>query len=108
MNARGDAQNSNRPAHFPKLPKPNIRKEPREAAFGEALPPGAEIKEGVEPPLPDNVDPALDGANDDSMIIDPKFDTADDDGARQAVEAHVGAIDEFMDLDGANLPGVWE
>ncbi|KAK3116212.1 hypothetical protein LTR53_003649 [Teratosphaeriaceae sp. CCFEE 6253] len=106
MNARGDCQNSNRPPQFPRLPKPNIRKEPRELAFGAALPAGAEIREGVQPPLVGNIDPALEGGDEGEMRIDPKFDTADDGGVRQTAGAHGGAsLDEFMDLDGANMPG---
>ncbi|KAK3638624.1 hypothetical protein LTR56_012930 [Elasticomyces elasticus] len=108
MNARGDCQNSNRPAHFPKMPRPNLRKETRESAFGKALPPGVEIKDGIEPPLPEGVDPALDGSMDgtnEGMQIDPKFDSADNAGDGSGGEAGGGAIDEFMNLEGDTMPG---
>ncbi|KAK3638486.1 hypothetical protein LTR56_003232 [Elasticomyces elasticus] len=108
MNARGDCQNSNRPAHFSKMPRPNLRKETRESAFGKALPLGVEIKDGIEPPLPEGVDPALDGSMDgtnEGMQIDPKFDSADNAGDGSGGEAGGGAIDEFMNLEGDTMPG---
>lgn len=111
MNARGDCINSNRPPNAPRLPRENVRRSMRREAFGAALPGGAEIREGVDPPLPDNMDPALENmASQSSMEIDPKFDTADnDDGDEIRVsmpgdgdhdaEPNPGGIDEFMNID---------
>lgn len=109
MNARGDCLNSNRPSSLPRLPRQNIRKESRVACFIQAVPPSAEVKEGIDPPLPDNVDPALGSG---SMEIDPRFETAEDHGhGHEALHSgrsgHAGAadpgasgLDEFMNLDG--------
>jgi hypothetical protein len=111
MNSRGDCINSNRPPALPKLPRENNAYTTRLEACGRALPPHAEIKEGVEPPLPDNVDPALEGmTSQSSMEIDPRFETAgtleSDEirGTRPGQEdMHVvgdgGNLEEFMNLD---------
>ncbi|KAK4574569.1 hypothetical protein LTR86_001410 [Recurvomyces mirabilis] len=108
MNARGDCQNSNKPADQPTRPVVNTRKATRQEAFGRAIPSGAEIKFGVQPPLPDNVDPALQAGgagNDDIMQIDPRFDTADYDGRAQGADPAASGLDEFMNLDAADMPG---
>lgn len=83
MNARGDCVNSNRSETDVKLPKQNIWKETRIEAFGRAVPPGAQVTEGFEPPVPENMDPALAsggqaglGGRMDVDHIDPKWDTA--------------------------------
>lgn len=106
MNSRGDCLNSNRAPQLPRLPKENVRTETRKGAFGKALPANAEIKDGVAPPLPDNVDPSLDGPGGVSttMDIDPRFDTADDAGK----VGGGGDLEEFMNLDGIegeSMPG---
>ncbi|KAK0897222.1 hypothetical protein LTR02_010826 [Friedmanniomyces endolithicus] len=116
MNARGDCVSGNRPAHLPRLPKPNVRKETRESAFGEALPPGVMIVEGTVPPRSEHVDPALEGGE--AMQIDPKFDSAEDaaaavgGGDREIVATGEvndggGVMEDFMDLEGSAdlLPG---
>lgn len=116
MNSRGDCVNSNRPPNLPRLPKLNVRTETRKDAFGRSVPPGVEIREGIAPPLPENVDPDLEGQAGKSggggggggesnitastaMDIDPRFDTADD-GAGEQHDAGVGGLEEFMNLDG--------
>ena len=108
MNSRGDCINSNRPSSAQRLPRQNNLKATRREAFGRALPPNAEIRDGIEPPLPDNVDPALEGmASQSSMDIDPRFDTADNNTdsdeirvSRPSEMAGNSGIDEFMNLDG--------
>ena len=121
MNSRGDSINSNRPPSAPKLPRQNILKPTRKEAFGPALPSSAEIRDGVDPPLPDNVDPALEAmaSQSSTMEIAPRFDTADSnnaDGDEIRVSrpgedlAGTSGIDEFMNLDGiddqANAQGM--
>ncbi|KAK1821233.1 hypothetical protein LTR12_004290 [Friedmanniomyces endolithicus] len=116
MNARGDCVGGNRPAHLPRLPKPNVRKETRESAFGEALPPGAMVLEGTAPPRSEQIDPALEGGE--AMQIDPKFDSAEDAAAAAGggngesvatgeVNDGGGTMEDFMDLEGSGdlLPG---
>ena len=124
MNARGDCINANRHPSLPRISWQNVRKETRREAFGPAIPADAEIRDGVEPPLPENVDPALElMASQSSMDIDPKFDTAaggvgsSDEirvsrpGELELEEGHEGGgIDEFMNLDGmeegqSQMPG---
>jgi len=110
MNARGDCINANRSASLARLPRQNISKSTRREAFGAALPAGAEIRDGIDPPLPANVDPALEGlASQTSMEIDPKFETADDANAEIVATSGPGeqdsipaSIDEFMDFGGAD------
>ena len=111
MNSRGDCINSNRPASLPKLPRENNSRPTRREAFGRALPPNAEIRDGVEPPLPDNVDPALEVmASQSSMEIDPRFDTAENANKTDSDEIRVSrpgtehmhaesGLEEFMNLD---------
>ena len=108
MNSRGDCINSNRDQKHPRLPRENVSRPTRREAFGRALPANAEIRDGVEPPLPDNVDPALEAmASQSSMEIDPRFDTADNNTSdhirvtRPEVEhLHADAgLDEFMNID---------
>lgn len=108
MNARGDCLNSNRAASIPRIPRQNIRRSTRREAFGAAVPSGAEIRDGIESPLPASVDPAL-GNNQTSMDIDPRFDTAESDG-HDAGPEDANALDAFMDLDGmedsqSQMPG---
>jgi len=108
MNSRGDCQNSNRPSNLPKVPKPNIRKDTRKEALGRSVPLNSEIKDGVEPPVPDNVDPALGGgSSDEVMEIDPRFESAE--GEHQKPGGHGEGLDEFMNLDGMDgdpqIPG---
>jgi len=109
MNSRGDCQNANRSPTLPILPKPNIRASDRRQVFGRAVPQGIEIKyDGAEPPLPDNVDPALAGSSAGEPIeIDPRFDTAQDtSGVGSGVGAESGGLDDFMNLDDpTELPG---
>lgn len=115
MNSRGDCINSNRPANLPKLPRENNAALTRLQGYGRALPPNAEIKDGVDPPLPENVDPALEGmASQSSMDIDPRFETAENHESdeiqvtrpeQQQLHAESG-LDEFMNLDESNdIPG---
>lgn len=129
MNSRGDCVNSNRPAHLPKVPKINVRKETRREALGRAVPPEARVVDGVDPPE-NNVDPALGGdvgavglgaSAGDVMELDPRFETADAQAARRgqhgthhgaqqpATESVGGGLDEFMNLDDiedhSQLPG---
>ncbi|KAK3714972.1 hypothetical protein LTR37_007462 [Vermiconidia calcicola] len=124
MNSRGDCITANRAPNLPGPRRENNLKASRREAFGAALPPHAEIKDGIEPPLPENVDPALEGlASQSSMDIDPRFETAPDTdinidsdeirvsrpGDANLVES--SGIDEFMNLDGmdeqaqSQLPG---
>ena len=119
MNSRGDCINANRPTSAPRLPRQNNFKSTRLEAFGRSIPPNAGIRDGVDQPLPDNVDPALEGMTSQvSMDIDPRFDTADSntDGDEIRVsrpgesQEHLGnpgggGIDEFMDLDGMEEQG---
>lgn len=110
MNSRGDCINSNRPQSAPRLPRQNNFKPTRREAFGPAIPPNAEIRDGVDPPLPDNVDPALEGlTSQSSMDIDPRFETADSNPDGEEIQVprpgdeHMttnSGIDEFMNLDG--------
>ncbi|KAK5115623.1 hypothetical protein LTR85_009794 [Meristemomyces frigidus] len=114
MNSRGDCQNSNRPANAPKVSKFNVRKETRREALGRAIPPDAEIMDGVDPPTDDNVDPTLgSGSSGEVMEIDRRFETAEglgrgQHGAQSATESG-GGLDEFMNLDDiddhSQLPG---
>ena len=115
MNSRGDCINSNRPANLPKLPRENNAALTRLQGYGRALPPNAEIKDGVDPPLPENVDPALEGmASQSSMDINPRFETAENNESdeiqvtrpeQQQLHAESG-LDEFMNLDESNdIPG---
>jgi len=106
MNSRGDCQNSNRASHLPKVQKINIRKETRRQALGKAVPPGTEIKDGVEPPTVDSVAPAPGGGDtSEFMEIDPRFETADAEDQKHSA----GELDEFMNLDGmegeSQMPG---
>ena len=109
MNARGDCLNTNRPPSANKIARRNLKKKTRREAFGPSIPSSAEIRDGVDPPLPDNVDPALEGITSQSsaMEIDPRFHTADNNSSDEirvtrpgdtGVEG--GGIDEFMNLDG--------
>ena len=113
MNSRGDCINSNRSPNAPRLPRENVRKATQREAFGAALPGGAEIRDGVDPPLPDNMDPALENMpSQGSMDIDPKFDTAADNDDGDEIRVSMpgdreqdtgpepdGGIDEFMNID---------
>jgi hypothetical protein len=111
MNSRGDCINSNRPPNLSKLPRENNPRSTRVEAFGRAFPPNSEIRDGIDPPLPDNVDPALEGmASQSSMEIDPRFDTADNANNTDSDEIRVprpgtehmhaaSGLDEFMNLD---------
>lgn len=109
INSRGDSINANRSHSAARLPRQNNLKPTRLEAFGHAVPSNAEIRDGVDPPLPENVDPALEGiVSQSSMDIDPKFDTADNTDSDEIRvsrpgDAQVGGgggIDEFMNLDG--------
>ena len=103
MNSRGDCINSNRRADLPKMPRENVLRSTRRDAFGRAIPSNAEIKDGVQPPLPDNVDPALEGisVSQSSMEIDPRFETADNNESSEIqVARQEPAIEDFMNLDG--------
>jgi len=112
VNSRGDAQNSNRSPNLPRLPKQNERKETRREAFGSAILPDAEIRDGVEPPLPRNVDPALGGVGTSSsepMEIDPRFETADSADRHDGAAQPGGGLEDFMNLedidDHGSMPG---
>ena len=107
MNSRGDCLTANRSRSLPTIKQQNNFKHTRREAFGRALPPNAEIRDGLEPPLPDNVDPALEGmTSQSSMDIDPRFDTEDNMDtdeirvSRPGDVSHSSGIDEFMNLDG--------
>lgn len=90
MNSRGDCQNANRPVNAPKLGNQNFRKPTRREALGHAIPAGVEIQDAAQPPMPNNVDPALGDSSSQSINIDPRFDTAQDAD---------GGLDQFMNLD---------
>nr|XP_023907868.1 uncharacterized protein LOC112019581 [Quercus suber] len=81
MNARGDCVNSNRTENDPKIPRQNIYRETRLEAFGRAVPPGTQIGDGINPPVPENMDPALVAGNINNSMdvdtIDPKWDSAE-------------------------------
>lgn len=108
MNSRSDCLNSNRDDKLPRIPRENNRKASRRDAFGHSIPPGTTIEDGVQPPVPDNVDPGLSaaaaaGPMDHHIEIDPRFETAD--GAGNAnhpvgVDSGTTGLEEFMDLDG--------
>lgn len=113
MNARGDCTNANRPTSLPRQPRENIWRDTRLAAFGAAVPAGATIRDGTEPPtpLPGNQPQARNSALD-GMDIDPRFDTAESIGGGAPsgnIPAHSTAgtihdngagMDAFVDLDG--------
>ena len=102
MNSRGDCINANRSPSLPRLPRENGAAPTRLEACGRALPPNAEIRDGVEPPLPDNVDPALEVmASQNSMEINPRFETAEegDSDEIQVTRSGETELDEFMNLD---------
>ncbi|KAK5165577.1 uncharacterized protein LTR77_009106 [Saxophila tyrrhenica] len=119
MNSRGDCIGANRAAHLPRLPRQNVYRPTRREAFMQSIPPNAEIRDGVDPPLPDNVDPALEGlgGTQDSMDIDPRFDTADAQnmssdeirvsrpGEMQDQVPDTAGLDEFMNLEGMDEQG---
>lgn len=104
MNARGDCVNANRPPTLPRLPKVNVRKETRKDALGQAVPPSVEIQDGVDAPTAESIDPALDSEGL-SMQIGPCFDSAADAVKAQAGDGQASDLDEFMNLDGADIPG---
>lgn len=121
MNARGDCVNANRAPNLPHLPRKDVYRPTRRQAFGRAMPPNAEIKEGIEPPsLAVNVDPALQGMASQSSVsmdIDPRFETAEN-NTTSSDKIHVshtapvddrlnggGALDELMNLDGMDEHG---
>lgn len=112
MNSRGDCQNANRASSLPKVAKRDVRKDTRREALGRAVPANTEIIDGISPPLPDNVDPALEGGVDtSSMDIDPHFETADGaghSGGGQDINGD-GGLDQFMNPDflddGTEMPG---
>lgn len=128
MNNRGDCQNASRPAQLPPLPKPNIRKDTRRAAFGKSIPADAQIEDGVQPPIisrSSNVEPSLqnNGAisggpgssssqaislDDVGFDIDPRFETIEDSGNQSGRQGSTNTafgggdgLDEFMNLDGS-------
>jgi hypothetical protein len=97
MNSRGDCQNANRPVNAPKIGNQNIRKPTRREALGHAIPQGVEIQDAAQPPMPNNVDPALSDTSSQTLNIDPRFETAQDTD---------GGLDQFMGLDPhGEMPG---
>lgn len=114
MNARGDCINSNRQPRLPRLPKVMTRAESRREVFGRSIPADAEIRDSIEPPLPNNVDPALEslGQSTESMNIDAHFETAAAEHQNMSLDQTVepgSGLEEFMDLDGmeerSQMPG---
>lgn len=98
MNGRGDCVNANRAQGMPKLEKVNRKVERREGAFGGSVPADTQILEGREPYVEGSqVKNEEEGDGDDDMVIDPRFDTADD-GAGGGGEEK--GFDELMNLDG--------
>lgn len=97
MNSRGDCQNANRPSTAPKVGTHNIPKPTRREALGNALPPTAEIKDGSQPAVANNVDPALSDTSSQTLNIDPRFETGQDGDA---------GLDQFMNLgEHTDMPG---
>ena len=117
MNGRGDCLNSNRSPTQPRLQRENFRKDTRLEALGRAVPPNTDIREGVEPPMPENVDLTLDQqdpSNEMSLQIDPRFETAEDVVDMHTIEQSTqvetdDGLDEFMNLEGiedhSQMPG---
>jgi hypothetical protein len=108
MNSRGDCLNSNRPPHLPRIPRENNRKETRRHAFDKSVPQNTEITDGVAPPPPESVEPALSGpigSSTDPIEIDPRFETADDSGEGNHGPAVGGGLDDFMNLDSMDHDG---
>ncbi|KAI7137755.1 hypothetical protein KC352_g30290, partial [Hortaea werneckii] len=120
MNSRGDCQNSNRPPSLPRVERTLKKKETRKEALGRAVPPDAEIVDGVSPPQA-NTEPAnraaggLGGAGSgqgsEVMEIDPRFESSSAGDAKQrALGGAAGGLDDFMSLDGmedsqGSMPG---
>ena len=118
MNSRGDCINANRTHNMPTLPRQNNVRATRREAFGQSVSPATEFRDGIDPPLPDNVDPALEGmgVSQTSMDIDSRFDTADT--HHDTDEPHVsqpepiddrlngnGDLDDLMNLDAMDEQG---
>jgi hypothetical protein len=104
MNSRGDCLNANRPQNFPKVPRANLYKATRLETFGRSLPANAQIKEGIEEPLPDNVDPQLEAmAGQSSMEIDPRFETAENQSSNEIRVSRPGQMEESMGVAGGGI-----
>ncbi|RMZ29642.1 hypothetical protein D0859_06251 [Hortaea werneckii] len=120
MNSRGDCQNSNRSPSLPRVERTLKKKDTRKEALGRAVPPNAEIVDGVSPPQA-NAEPAsraaagLSGAGSgqgsEVMEIDPRFETSSAGDAKQrALGGAAGGLDDFMNVDGmedsqGSMPG---
>lgn len=113
MNSRGDSQNQ------------IVRRPTRRDAFGQAIPPKAQILEGIEAPL-ENIDPSLSSSgtdipslsmqttNSSQLEIDPRFETADNlhsnpdeihvsrpmNSMHGGDDGNAGNFEDFMNLDG--------
>ncbi len=122
MNSRGDCVGANRGWGMPVVGRQNVYKARRREVFGQSMPAGAEIRDGIEPPSAENVDPALEamggndmvGASQSSMDIDPVFDTAQNNSSDEIRVARPGegqdqgdevVLDDFMNLDGVEEQG---
>lgn len=121
MNSRGDCQRPVGLSAGATFSRQNVRRETRRDAFGDALPPQAQIRDGLEAPAAENVDPSLSGAGvpslraeSSALDIDPRFDTADSvrqhsssdeirvarPGMNEPSDGHAGSFEDFMNLDG--------
>ncbi|KAK5108985.1 hypothetical protein LTR62_007619 [Meristemomyces frigidus] len=119
MNSRGDCWNANKPlissttdqAARAAMSAHLSRRAERVVAFGRAVPPGTEIKFGLERPVvaqQSQVNSAATGGGGEVLLIDPKFESAEDDAvAVQVGETGVGVngLEEFMILDEPDMPG---
>ncbi|CZT24327.1 uncharacterized protein RCC_10050 [Ramularia collo-cygni] len=104
MNSRGDSAGPQQRAG-----RINVRRERREEAFGRSVPMGLEVLDGFHPLVEDQ------GVKvEEDVGIDPRFETADDDGngngGNGGGDEGKGGFDEFMNLDGgeSGLGGGYE
>ncbi|EMC91704.1 hypothetical protein BAUCODRAFT_79611 [Baudoinia panamericana UAMH 10762] len=109
LNSRLDCQNTHAPQTSNRH-KQSVRKETRKEAIGKAVPPYTEIQDGVEPPVANNGDAALDrqaGDSSGTMEIDARFSTADDGGGGEpGQDDTAGAeLDDLMNLDAGEMAG---
>lgn len=124
MNSRGDCQRPSDPANAASFQRQNFWRETRRDAFGEAIPPHAQILEGIEQPVAENIDPSLsaivpphlqmENTESRQLDIDPRFDMADPVHSSSSEirvsrpgttmhdgnDATAGNFEDFMNLDG--------